>query len=149
MHQQLIAYNMQQRKKLDIPALRAGDIIKVFRKIKEGGKERAQSFQGTVIALKGGQSASPTMTVRKISFGVGVELVLPLYSPQIEKIEFVKRTRARRSKLYYVRDKSAKVLSKKLREVTVKKTAKVFVPVENELEAEVTAPDGKTPADKA
>lgn len=120
MHQKLISFNLKQRKSSGIPELRAGDVVKISRKIKEGGKERIQSFQGTIIAINGGQSSSKTITVRKISFGVGVELVFPLASPQIEKIEFVKRTRARRAKLYYVRDKSVKVLSKKLKEVAIK-----------------------------
>lgn len=120
MNQKLISFNLKQRKAMNIPELKAGDMIKVSRRIKEGNKERLQAFQGTVIAIKGGQSSSKTITVRKVSFGVGVELILPLSSPQIEKIEFVKRTRARRAKLYFVRDKSAKVLSKKLKEVSVK-----------------------------
>lgn len=123
MQQKLISFNLKQRKPLDTPELQAGDVVKIFRKIKEGSKERLQSFQGTVIAIKGGQSSSKTITVRKVSFGVGVEIVFPLSSPQIEKIEFVKRTRARRAKLYFVRDKSVKVLSKKLKEVPVKKSA--------------------------
>ncbi|MFZ2187280.1 MAG: 50S ribosomal protein L19 [Candidatus Moraniibacteriota bacterium] len=120
MQQKLISFNLKQRKPLDTPELQAGDVVKIFRKIKEGSKERLQSFQGTVIAIKGGQSSSKTITVRKVSFGVGVEIVFPLSSPQIEKIEFIKRTRARRAKLYFVRDKSVKVLSKKLKEVAVK-----------------------------
>ena len=125
MHQKLISFNLKQRKPLsEIPELRAGDVIKVYRKIKEGVKERTQMFQGTVIALKGGQSASRTMTIRKVSDGIGVELILPLSSAQIQKIEFVKRTTARRSKLYFVRDKSAKLLSKKLKEVAVKASMK-------------------------
>jgi large subunit ribosomal protein L19 len=121
MHQSLISFNLKQRKAFSLlPELRAGDVIKVYRKIKEGSKERTQMFQGTVIAIKGGQSASRTITVRKVSDGIGVELILPLSSDQIQKIEFVKRTTARRAKLYFVRDKSAKVLSKKLKEVAVK-----------------------------
>ncbi len=125
MHQKLISFNLKQRKSFsELPELRAGDVIKVYRKIKEGAKERTQMFQGTIIALKGGQSASRTMTIRKVSDGIGVELILPLSSAQIQKIEFVKRTTARRSKLYFVRDKSAKVLSKKLKEVAVKSSMK-------------------------
>lgn len=121
MHQSLISFNLKQRKAFSLlPELRAGDVIKIYRKIKEGSKERTQMFQGTVIAIKGGQSASRTLTVRKVSDGIGVELILPLSSDQIQKIEFVKRTTARRAKLYFVRDKSAKVLSKKLKEVAVK-----------------------------
>jgi large subunit ribosomal protein L19 len=117
MNQKLIAFNKTQQKDMNIPELRAGDVIKVYRRIKEGAKQRTQMFQGMVIAINGKQSSSPSMTIRKVSSGVGVELILPLYSPQIEKIEFVKRTRARRSKLYFVRDKSVKVLSKKLKEI--------------------------------
>ncbi|MDP2837973.1 MAG: 50S ribosomal protein L19 [Candidatus Moranbacteria bacterium] len=121
MHQKLIAFNLAQRKpQADLPELRAGDVIKIYRKITEGSKERTQMFQGTIIAIKGGQSASRTITIRKVSDGIGVELILPLSSAQIQKIEFVKRTTARRAKLYFVRDKSAKVLSKKLKEVAVK-----------------------------
>src|SRR3990170_4139584 len=103
MNQKLIAFNLKQRKSPNGYEPKIGDVIKVFRKIKEGSKERLQNFQGTIIAIKGGQSSSKTITVRKISFSVGVELVLPLASPQIQKIEFVKHTRARRSKLYFVR----------------------------------------------
>lgn len=134
MHQALIAFNKNIRAAKQFPEMQAGDVVKIYRKIKEGGKERLQAFQGTIIALRGGQSSSPTITVRKVSFGVGVELVLPLYSPQIDRIEFVKRTRARRAKLYFVREKSVKVLSKKLKEVSMKK---VVVPEEGKVE-EVT-----------
>lgn len=120
MHQKLISFNLKQRVSAGENDLRSGDVIKVYRKIKEGSKERTQVFQGTIIAINGGQSSSRTITVRKVSSGVGVELILPLSSPQIEKIEFVKRTRTRRAKLYFVRTKSVKVLSKKLKEVAVK-----------------------------
>ncbi len=134
MHQALIAFNKNIRATKQFPDMQAGDVVKIFRKIKEGSKERLQAFQGTIIALRGGQSSSQTITVRKVSFGIGVELVLPLYSPQIDHIEFVKRTRARRAKLYFVRDKSVKVLSKKLKEVSMKK---IVVPEEGKAE-EVT-----------
>lgn len=121
MNQKIIAFNKAQREASSLtsslPELRAGDVIKVYRRIKEGSKQRTQMFQGMIIAVNGGQSSSPSITIRKVSSGVGVELILPLNSPQIEKIEFVKRTRARRSKLYFVRDKSVKVLSKKLKEI--------------------------------
>ncbi|MFZ1720653.1 MAG: 50S ribosomal protein L19 [Candidatus Moraniibacteriota bacterium] len=120
MYQKLVAFNQELRKKVSLPELHSGDMIKVYRKIKEGEKERLQVFQGTVIAIKGGQSSSLMVTVRKVSFGIGVELVLPLLSPTISKIEILKSTKSRRSKLYFVRDKSAKVLSKKLREVGLK-----------------------------
>lgn len=119
MHKDLVAFNAARRTK-KIPNLHSGDIVKVYRKIVEGGKERIQAFQGMVIAIKGGQSSSPMITVQKISFGIGVELIFPLYSPNIEKIEVLKSTRSRRAKLYFVRDKASKVLSKKLKEVTIK-----------------------------
>lgn len=135
MQQKLISFNLKQRKPLDTPEFQSGDVVKIFRKIKEGNKERLQAFQGTIIAIKGGQSASKTITVRKVSFGVGVEIVFPLSSPQIEKIEFVKRTRARRAKLYFVRDKSVKVLSKKLKEVPVKESTKAKKEVKEEVVA--------------
>lgn len=118
MRQELVQFNTKLRaKRTDLPELQSGDIVKIYRNIKEGGKERKQLFQGMVIAIKGGQSSSPTLTVRKVSSGVGVELVLPLLSTQIDRIELVKRTKARRGKLYYVRTKSAKVIGKKLKEV--------------------------------
>ncbi|MEI9966472.1 MAG: 50S ribosomal protein L19 [Candidatus Moraniibacteriota bacterium] len=121
MHQKLIAFNQAQRRSYPlVPDLQSGDVVRISRKIREGAKERIQIFQGTIIAINGGQSSSKTITVRKDSFGIGVELVLPLSSPQIEKIEFVKRTKTRRSKLYFVRDKSVKVLRKKLKEVSMK-----------------------------
>jgi len=119
MHKDLIAFNMARRTK-DIPELHSGDVIKIHRKIVEGGKERIQVFQGMVIAMRGGQSSSQTVTVRKTSFGIGVEIVVPIHSPNIEKIEVVKSTRSRRSKLYFVRDKSAKLLRRKLKEVGLK-----------------------------
>lgn len=91
-----------------MPDFKAGDVVKVFRKIKEGEKERIQVFEGIIIAIKGKQSSSPMITVRKVSGGVGVELILPVFSPSIEKIELVKRAQVRRSKLYYLRDISVK-----------------------------------------
>jgi len=119
MHKDLIDFNMARRIK-EVPELHSGDVVKVHRKIVEGGKERIQIFQGMVIAMRGGQSSSPTITVRKTSFGVGVEIVFPLYSPNIEKIEVLKSTRSRRAKLYFVRDKYAKLLRRKLKEVGLK-----------------------------
>ena len=119
MHKDLIEFNMARRTK-DLPDLHSGDSVKIYRKIVEGGKDRIQVFQGMVIAMRGGQSSSPTVTVRKMSFGIGVEIVVPIFSPNIEKIEVVKSTRSRRSKLYFVREKSAKILRRKLKEVSLK-----------------------------
>jgi large subunit ribosomal protein L19 len=109
MNKAMTEFNLTQRTK-EIPELRSGDVVKVFRKIIEGGKERIQMFEGIIIAIKGGQSSSQTITVRKVSNGIGVELVLPLHSPIIDRIEVVKRAKVRRSKLYFMRDRSLKSL---------------------------------------
>ena len=102
----------------DIPAFRAGDNVKVHVKVIEGTRSRVQVFQGVVIRRHGG-GIGETYTVRKISFGVGVERTFPLHSPVIEKIEVVTRGDVRRAKLYYLRDlrgKAAKI--KETRNVT-------------------------------
>ncbi len=124
MHKTVIEFNQTQRNKA-IPDIRTGDTVRIFRKIVEEGKERIQIFEGLIIAKKGGQSSSPTITVRKTSFGVGVELVLPVYSPTIEKIELVKRSKTRRSKLYFVRDKADRELKRKLRDIPLSEEEKL------------------------
>lgn len=108
MRTEVIKFNKTQKK--DMIDFRSGDVVKVYRKIKEGEKERIQIFEGMIISIKGGQSSSPMITVRKISNGVGIEIIVPAFSPAIEKIELVKRAKVRQSKLYYVRDKAAKAL---------------------------------------
>ena len=100
----------------DVPAFRAGDTLKVHVKVVEGTRSRIQVFQGVVIRRQGG-GVRETFTVRKISFGVGVERTFPLHSPIIDKIELVTRGDVRRAKLYYLRElrgKKAKI--KELRE---------------------------------
>ena len=87
----------------EIPAFAPGDTVKVHVKVKEGDKERIQIFQGIVISRKGGGSRS-MFTVRKVSGGIGVERMFPLYSPTIDKIEVERHGRVRRAKLYYLRD---------------------------------------------
>ena len=96
------------------PQFEVGDTVRVSVRIKEGDKERIQAFEGTVIAKKHGGVAE-TFTVRRVSYGVGVEKVFPLHSPIIEKIETVRAGKVRRAKLYYLRDrvgKSAKIKEK-------------------------------------
>ena len=91
-----------------------GDYVKVHLKIKEGSRERIQIFEGYVIARKGG-GLTETMTVRRLSYGVGVERVLPVHSPKIDRIEIIRKGKVRRAKLYYLRDrvgKSAKITEK-------------------------------------
>ncbi len=116
MQKKMIEFNMTQRTS-QVPELQTGDVVKVYRKIVEGGKERVQMFQGMIIATRGGQSSSQTITVRKVSNGVGVELVLPVHSPMIDKIELVKKAKTRRSKLYYIREKTAKSLKLKYKDI--------------------------------
>lgn len=100
----------QSHLKTDLPDIRPGMTVRVHQKIKEGEKERIQVFEGIVIARKGGTGISATMTVRKISEGVGVERIFPLHSPFIAKIETTKKAEVRRAKLYYLRDKRTKRL---------------------------------------
>ena len=103
--------NIEERKKLD---LRPGDTVRVTQKIKEGDKTRLQAFEGIVLAQKHGTEAGSTFTIRKVSSGVGVERIFPLYSPVIQKIEIVKRAKVRRAKLYYIREKAAKETRRKM-----------------------------------
>ena len=103
--------------RMDIPDFRSGDTVRVHSRLTEGDKERIQVFEGVVIARKGGGSKE-TFTVRKVSYGVGVERILPLHSPQIEKIEVVRLGKVRRAKLYYLRDlrgKAARITERKRR----------------------------------
>jgi len=88
--------------RLDHPDFAAGDTVKVYVKIQEGEKERIQAFQGVVIS-KRREGATATFTVRKISYGVGVERIFPLHSPVIDRIEVISRGRVRRAKIYYLR----------------------------------------------
>ena len=97
----------QDSLKSEVPAIEVGDTVKVHVKIREGDKERIQVFEGTVIARKG-SGVSETFTVRRVSYGVGVERVFPVHSPNVAKIEVVRHGRVRRSKLYYLRDRVGK-----------------------------------------
>lgn len=90
--------------KKDIPEIRAGDMVKVYQRIKEKNKERVQVFEGQVLFIKHGKGIGATITVRKVLSGVGVEKTFPVHSPLIEKIEVVKKLKARRAKLYYLRE---------------------------------------------
>lgn len=91
----------------DIPPFRIGDSVKVHVKIREGDKERIQVFEGVVIRRHRGM-AGASFTVRKVSYGVGVERIFPLHSPQIDKVELLRRGRVRRARLYYLRQRVGK-----------------------------------------
>ena len=93
--------------KENVPSFKVGDTVKVYNKIKEGNRERIQVFEGTVLKRQGG-GARETFTVRKFSNGIGVEKTWPVHSPNVEKIEVVRRGKVRRAKLYYLRERTGK-----------------------------------------
>lgn len=107
MSQQLIEKVTQEFLKTDIPAFRPGDTVKVSVRIKEGDRERLQAFEGLVIKKQGG-GVSETFTVRKMSYGIGVERTFPVHSPMVAKIEIVRAGQVRRANLGYIRGLSAK-----------------------------------------
>lgn len=122
----------------NIPDFKAGDAVKVFCKIIEGEKERVQVFEGVVIKRQS-NGLSSTFIVRKVSYGIGVERIFPLYSPTIEKIEVLTTGKVRRAKLYYLRNLSGK----KARITEVQKKLLVVPPV---VQAEAAVPAVETPA---
>lgn len=111
-HEVISPVNTEARKNLGI---RPGDTVRVMQKIVEKGKTRLQAFEGLVLTVKHGTEPGATFTVRKVASGVGVEKTYPLYSPNIDQIEIVKRTKVRRAKLYYIREKAAKEIRRAMR----------------------------------
>ncbi|MFC5541274.1 MAG: 50S ribosomal protein L19 [Bacilli bacterium] len=99
----IIAEITKEQLRTDLPEFRPGDTVRVHVKIQEGNRERIQAFEGVVIKRRGG-GISETFTVRKVSYGVGVERTFPLHSPKIAKLEVVRRGKVRRAKLYYLRN---------------------------------------------
>ena len=105
---------VKKYQKTEIPLMHSGDTISVYQRIKEGDKDRVQQFEGLVLATKHGRGISGTVTVRKISGGIGVERIFPIHSPTIEKIEVKKHAKKiHRSKFYFIRKKAAKEVRKK------------------------------------
>ena len=100
------AFTNEQLKK-EVPQFNVGDTVRIHNKIVEGTRERIQLFEGTVIAKKNG-GISETFTVRRVSYGVGVEKTFPLHSPRVEKVEVIRAGKVRRAKLYYLRDRVGK-----------------------------------------
>ncbi|MFT7645236.1 MAG: large subunit ribosomal protein L19 [Candidatus Paceibacteria bacterium] len=121
--------NMEERKDLGI---RAGDTIRVHQKIQDKGKTRIQIFEGLVLARKHGDEPGATFTVRKVTSGVGVEKIYPLYSPLIDKLEIVKRAKVRRAKLYYIREKVNREIKRQMRRMSL-------MSLSTESDAETTA----------
>jgi large subunit ribosomal protein L19 len=144
--------NMKERQKL---ALRSGDTVRVWQKIEElktgkGANKKAvttrnvrkQAFEGLILAVKHGAEAGATFTVRRVASGVGVEKIFPLYSPNIDTIEILKRARVRRAKLYFIRRKAARDVKRQMRK------SKIYVAPVGEAEVEeevlITAPEAET-----
>ena len=110
----LIKALTNEQLKENAPVLNIGDTVKIHNRIKEGNRERIQLFEGTIIAKNGG-GISETFTVRRVSYGVGVEKTFPVHSPNVEKVEIIRSGKVRRAKLYYLRDRVGK--SAKLKEI--------------------------------
>ena len=133
--------DIDARAKLDFGS---GDTIRVWQRVKEGDKSRLQAFEGLGIARKHGREPGATFTVRKVSGGVGVERIFPLYSPTIEKIEIVSHSKVRRAKLYYIRDKAAKEIRKKMKRLTrVEKVIVEKIPVKEPSSVQATSGEEK------
>lgn len=103
----LIKAFTNEQLKAEVPVLNIGDTVRIHNRIKEGNRERIQMFEGVIIAKKGG-GISETFTVRRISYGVGVEKTFPVHSPNVEKVDIIRKGKVRRAKLYYLRDKVGK-----------------------------------------
>ena len=113
---QFTSVSLDDRKNLDF---KAGDTVSVWSKILEKGKVRLQAFEGLVLSRKHGAESGATFTIRKVASGVGVERIFPLYSPNIDRIEVMRKSKTRRSKLYYIRTKAVKEVKKRLKSVTL------------------------------
>jgi large subunit ribosomal protein L19 len=145
--------NTQERAKLGV---RPGDTVRVHQKIVERGKTRTQVFEGLVIAVKHGTEAGATFTVRATMSGIGVERIFPLYAPFIEKIEITRRSKVRRAKLYFIREKVAREVRRQLRNMRMMKVStddfKEEEPTVEEVREEdpTQKPDGEdmTPAEE-
>jgi len=110
----LIKALTNEQRKSEVPELNIGDTVRIHNRIKEGNKERIQMFEGTIIAIKG-SGISESFTVRRVSYGIGVEKTFPVHSPNVEKVDIIRSGKVRRAKLYYLRGragKSAKVKEK-------------------------------------
>jgi large subunit ribosomal protein L19 len=139
----------KQQLKKDIPAFRAGDTVRVAVKVVEGDSERIQNFDGVVIARRG-SGISESFTVRKVSFGVGVERIFPLHSPRVEKITVLKEGKVRRAKLNYLKKLSGKAarLQEKVKLTPGSETAAEAVTAENIAPAESPAAEETAPAEQ-
>lgn len=120
MEQTFSPVDIESRAKIEFVS---GDTVRVWSKIEDKGKYRLQAFEGIVLARKHGTGPTATFTVRKVSNGVGVERIFPLFSPLIDRIEVTKRAKTRRSKLYYIRDKAVKEIRRKMKRILTGKAS--------------------------
>jgi large subunit ribosomal protein L19 len=128
---------LEERKKLDI---RSGDQVRVWQKIEEDkGKFRLQAFEGLVLARKHGSEPGATFTVRKVVGGIGVERIFPLYSPMIDEVELIRRSKVRRAKLYFIREKASKEIRKQMRRILAVKDPGQNTDTKHGVVAEVVA----------
>ncbi len=140
--------NMEERRSL---GLRAGDTVRVHQKIQDKGKTRIQVFEGLVLARKHGDEPGATFTVRKVSGGIGIEKIYPLYSPMIDKLEIVKRAKVRRAKLYYIREKVAREVKRQMRRMSLvsMSTESGIEAAQREAEAAKKAEEARKAAEEA
>ena len=118
---QFTPVEQNDRKNLDF---KAGDTVRVWNKIMEKGKVRLHAFEVLVLSRKHGTESGATFTIRKVASGVGVERIFPLYSPNIDKIEILRKSKTRRNKLYYIRTKAVKEVKKRLKSITISREDK-------------------------
>jgi|SRR3989344_1582651 len=123
----LALFNSKYGSQSKFEGIKPGWAIKVHQKIKEGAKTRVQIFEGTVMSRKHGKEAGGTITVRKVTDGIGVEKTYPIYLPSIDKVDVVRQTKVRRAKLYYLRDKSAREIRRKIKATQPKSSQKETV----------------------
>jgi len=112
----LKAFQLKHGPEIKLNDLQVGWTVKVHQKIKEGEKTRVQAFEGVIISMKHGKEAGGTITVRKVTDGIGVEKIYPIHLPSIEKIQVVKKPKVRQAKLYYLRDKTSREIKKKMKQ---------------------------------
>ena len=134
MRQKAIERIEKRHLRRDVPVLKPGDTVRVHSRISEGDKDRIQVFEGVVIRVNGG-SHRATFTVRKVSYGIGVERIFPLHSPRIDKVEVMRTGRVRRARLYFLRDRTGKAA--RLRAAKVGDRKRVYLEDENPPEPDV------------
>jgi len=136
----------QKQLRKDVPDFRPGDTVRIHTKIKEGDKERVQVFEGVVISRREGKNRS-TFTVRKVSYGVGVERIFPTHSPRIEKVEVVTAGRVKRARLFYLRDLKGRAARINREEQQLEGASAPGVDASVEGAAEATSPPSEAPSD--